>query len=81
MVAISSITFQSRDQEDDWDNDNTQDSSLIKLVVNAPSPATEVNATKYRFDVVWAVEPTSTGPPSQVPIREFTLSWVAVFNP
>jgi hypothetical protein len=84
MVAISSITFQSRDQEDDWDNDNTQDSSLIKLIVNAPSPATEVNATKYRFDVVWAVEPTSPVPPSvasQAPIREFTLSWVAVFNP
>ena len=81
MVAISSITFQSRDQEDDWDDDNTQDSSQIKLIVNTPSPATEVNATKYRFDVVWSVEPTSTGPPSEVPIREFTLSWVAVFNP
>jgi hypothetical protein len=81
MVALASITWQSRDQTDDWDDDATQDSSLIKLVVKEPGPATELAANKYRFDVEWEVEPTSTGATAHVPIREFTLSWVAVFNP
>jgi hypothetical protein len=81
MVALTSITWQSRDQTDDWDDDATQDSSLITLVVKEPAPATELAANKYRFDVEWEVEPTSSGATPHVPIREFTLSWVAVFNP
>jgi hypothetical protein len=80
MAAISSITWQSRDQEGVWDNDAAQNSSLIKLSVSDPAPATELSPTSYRFDVAWAVEPTSSGV-LHVPIREFTLSWVAVFNP
>jgi hypothetical protein len=81
-AAISSITWQSREQEGVWDNDNTQFSSPIKLSVSDPV-ATEVSPTSYRFDVAWAVEPTSLTPVNvlNVPIREFTLSWVAVFNP
>jgi hypothetical protein len=80
MVAIASITWQSREQEGEWDDDNSQVSSQIKLIVNAPTPATELAPNKYRFDVLWSVEPTSTGT-VHAPIREFTLSWVAVFNP
>ena len=82
MAAISSITWQSRQQADVWDNDNTQISSPIKLSVS-DAVATEVSPTSYRFDVAWAVEPTSLTPVNvlNVPIREFTLSWVAVFNP
>lgn len=80
-VAIASITWQSRDQEALWAADAADKSSQIKLVVKEPKPATELATNKYQFEVDWEVEPTSSPVPQQTRIREFTLSWVAVFTP
>lgn len=80
MVALTSIVWQSRNQEANWilTSDAT---AQIKLTVKDPGAATELTPTKYQFKIEWEVEPTSSGATPQVPVREFTLSWVAVFNP
>jgi hypothetical protein len=80
MVALTSIVWQSRNQEATWvaTSDAT---ALIKLTVKDPGAATELTPSKYQFKIEWEVEPTSSGATPQVPVREFTLSWVAVFNP
>lgn len=80
MVALTSIAWQSRNQEATWIG-TSDATALIKLTVKDPGAATEINPTKYQFKIEWEVEPTSSGATPQVPVREFTLSWVAVFNP
>lgn len=81
VVAISSLTLQSRDEAADWAGTASQDSSQVKLTVTQPASATELAANKYQFNVDWEAEPMSPAPSPQVPFRGFTLSWVAVFNP
>ena len=81
VVAISSLTIQSRDEAADWAGTGAQDSSQVKLTVTQPAAATELATNKYQFNVDWEAEPMSPAPSPQVPIRGFTLSWVAVFNP
>lgn len=80
VVAIASITWQSRTQATAW-NANSDATSPITLIVKEPAPAVEMTPTKYQFKVEWSVGPTSSVAPAQVPVRGFTLSWVAVFNP
>jgi hypothetical protein len=80
-VAIASITWQNRTEETAWAADAADNGSRIKLVVKEPKPAQELATNKYQFDVEWEVEPTSNTVPNHTRIREFTLSWVAVFTP